>query len=136
MVEYGFLNIFFCFYLQIVILDETSQGETPEPVATPTFIPPPSTIPTPVPAPSLSNSNVINPPPSQPINSGLVPKPKSLTKLPMPPGIKLTEIQDIVDSPPAMSRTPSPQARKPSVITPAAVPVKRGIKDLPLPPGE
>lgn len=54
----------------------------------------------------------------------LVTKPKSLTKLPMPPGIDQTDLESI-DSPP--SKSPSPVREK--------TPPKKGIKDLPLPPG-
>lgn len=58
--------------------------------------------------------------------SVLVSKPKSLTKLPMPPGIDQNDLESI-DSPP--SKSPSPVREK-------KTPPKKGIKDLPLPPGE
>ncbi|KAJ1527103.1 hypothetical protein ONE63_008640 [Megalurothrips usitatus] len=51
-------------------------------------------------------------------------KTKSLTKLPMPPGLDQSDLETI-DSPP--SRTPSPEPK-------AKTPPKKGIKDLPLPP--
>uniref|UniRef100_A0A1B6D7P7 Cyclin-dependent kinase 12 n=2 Tax=Clastoptera arizonana TaxID=38151 RepID=A0A1B6D7P7_9HEMI len=53
-------------------------------------------------------------------------KPKSLTKLPMPPGINTNDLESI-DSPP--SRSPSPMPSKK-----LKTPPKKGIKDLPLPP--
>lgn len=57
-------------------------------------------------------------------------KTKSLSKLPLPPGINQNDLESI-DSPP--SRSPSP----PKVLkgTPGKVGVKKGIKDLPMPPG-
>ncbi|XP_044731728.1 cyclin-dependent kinase 12 isoform X3 [Chrysoperla carnea] len=54
-------------------------------------------------------------------------KPKSLTKLPLPPGIKPTDLE-IIESPP--SRTPSPPKPK----TPPPPPKKSGIMNLPMPP--
>ncbi|XP_063972966.1 cyclin-dependent kinase 12 isoform X2 [Diachasmimorpha longicaudata] len=61
-------------------------------------------------------------------------KTKSLSKLPLPPGINQNDLESI-DSPP--SRSPSPPKVKPAAVTtPAAkVAVKKGIKDLPMPPG-
>lgn len=56
----------------------------------------------------------------------LVSKPKSLTKLPMPPGIDQNDLESI-DSPPSKSPSPIPEKKTPP---------KKGIKDLPLPPGE
>jgi cyclin-dependent kinase 12/13 len=55
----------------------------------------------------------------------LVSKPKSLTKLPMPPGIDQNDLESI-DSPPSKSPSPIPEKKTPP---------KKGIKDLPLPPG-
>lgn len=57
---------------------------------------------------------------SVPVRSKL----KSLTKLPMPPGLNQSDFETI-DSPP--SRTPSPEPKP-------KTPPKKGIKDLPLPP--
>lgn len=57
--------------------------------------------------------------------SVLVSKPKSLTKLPMPPGINQNDLESI-DSPPSKSPSPLPEKKTPP---------KKGIKDLPLPPG-
>lgn len=57
--------------------------------------------------------------------SVLVSKPKSLTKLPMPPGINQNDLESI-DSPPSKSPSPIPEKKTPP---------KKGIKDLPLPPG-
>lgn len=56
----------------------------------------------------------------------LVSKPKSLTKLPMPPGIDQNDLESI-DSPPSKSPSPIPEKKTPP---------KKGIKDLPLPPGK
>jgi hypothetical protein len=56
-------------------------------------------------------------------------KPKSLTKLPMPPGIRQSDFESI-DSPP--SRSPSPEP----VVNKHKTPPRKGIKDLPMPPGE
>ncbi|XP_054285526.1 cyclin-dependent kinase 12-like isoform X2 [Macrosteles quadrilineatus] len=56
--------------------------------------------------------------------SVLVSKPKSLTKLPMPPGIDQNDLESI-DSPPSKSPSPIPEKKTPP---------KKGIKDLPLPP--
>jgi cyclin-dependent kinase 12/13 len=56
-------------------------------------------------------------------------KPKSLTKLPMPPGIRQSDFESI-DSPP--SRSPSPEP----VINKHKTPPRKGIRDLPMPPGE
>ncbi|KAG8284182.1 Cyclin-dependent kinase 12 [Homalodisca vitripennis] len=54
----------------------------------------------------------------------LVSKPKSLTKLPMPPGIDQNDLESI-DSPPSKSPSPIPEKKTPP---------KKGIRDLPLPP--
>ncbi|PNF31464.1 hypothetical protein B7P43_G03409 [Cryptotermes secundus] len=54
-------------------------------------------------------------------------KPKSLTKLPMPPGIRQSDFESI-DSPP--SRSPSPEP----VINKHKTPPRKGIRDLPMPP--
>lgn len=55
-------------------------------------------------------------------------KPKSLTKLPMPPGINTNDLESI-DSPPSRSPSPVPTKKQ-------KTPPKKGIKDLPLPPGK
>lgn len=54
---------------------------------------------------------------------------KSVTKLPMPPGINQTDLEEI-ESPPSCSPTPPPQLVK------AKTPPKKGIMNLPMPPGK
>ncbi|XP_063232565.1 cyclin-dependent kinase 12 isoform X2 [Bacillus rossius redtenbacheri] len=54
-------------------------------------------------------------------------KPKSLTKLPMPPGINQSDFESI-DSPPSKSPSPEPQLER------IKTPPRKGIKDLPMPP--
>ncbi|KAI5744778.1 hypothetical protein M8J76_005078 [Diaphorina citri] len=139
---------------EVVIIDETSEGELPQPSLStasqptdpgsnpaPTAVPEPTPVAAPVPAPRPAEA------PGAPVNNSVnnvIPpsKPKSLTKLPMPPGTQLNDL--MVDSPPpSASRTPTPPpppARKsapaPSTSSTSVIapPVKRGIKDLPLPP--
>ncbi|XP_011297181.1 cyclin-dependent kinase 12 [Fopius arisanus] len=61
-------------------------------------------------------------------------KTKSLSKLPLPPGINQNDLESI-DSPPSRSPSP-PKAKIGAAITPGSkLGVKRGIKDLPMPPG-
>lgn len=57
-------------------------------------------------------------------------KSKSITKLPMPPGINQTDLEEI-ESPP--SRSPSPQ---PPVAVKPKTPPRKGIMNLPMPPGK
>ncbi|XP_071446876.1 cyclin-dependent kinase 12 isoform X2 [Hetaerina americana] len=52
-------------------------------------------------------------------------KPKSLTKLPMPPGINQSDFESI-DSPPSLSASPEPELIR--------TPPRKGIRDLPMPP--
>jgi hypothetical protein len=54
------------------------------------------------------------------------PRNRSLTKLPMPPGINQSDLESI-DSPPSGVDTPEPEKPK--------TPPRRSIKDLPMPPG-
>lgn len=54
-------------------------------------------------------------------------KTKSITKLPMPPGINQTDLEAI-ESPPSRSPTPPP-------ITKPKTPPRKGIMNLPMPPG-
>ncbi|RZF38941.1 hypothetical protein LSTR_LSTR013929, partial [Laodelphax striatellus] len=68
----------------------------------------------------------------------IVSKPKSLVKLPMPPGINQNDLESI-DSPPSRSPSPAAHRRRVPVTPPLPQPpttttVKKGIKDLPLPP--
>lgn len=59
-------------------------------------------------------------------------KSKILNQLPMPPGINQNDLESI-DSPP--SRSPSPPNKKKTQTGTAKPMVKKGIKDLPMPPG-
>lgn len=54
-------------------------------------------------------------------------KVKKVTKLPMPPGINQTDLEAI-ESPPSRSPTPPPSTR-------AKTPPRKGIMNLPMPPG-
>ncbi|KAL1462912.1 hypothetical protein WDU94_014714 [Cyamophila willieti] len=147
---------------EIVILDETSQGETSvadnsnnsTTTSTPVSVAPvvlqptdagsqpvPAPVPVPVPVPPVATSHPVpavnnTPTPAPASVTAAAPPvvdtmtrsaPRSLTKLPLPPGTRLTEL-DMVDSPPTPTHSPIP-----TVITPAQ-PVKRGIRDLPMPP--
>jgi cyclin-dependent kinase 12/13 len=56
-------------------------------------------------------------------------KPKSLTNLPMPPGIRQSDFESI-DSPPSHSPSPEP------VVNRRKTPPRKGIRDLPMPPGK
>nr|XP_023030288.1 cyclin-dependent kinase 12-like isoform X2 [Leptinotarsa decemlineata] len=58
------------------------------------------------------------------------PKTKSVTKMPLPPGIDQTQLEAIVSPP---SRTPSPLPPVPVSIR-AKTPPRKGVKDLPMPP--
>ncbi|XP_075237896.1 cyclin-dependent kinase 12 isoform X3 [Lycorma delicatula] len=77
-------------------------------------------------------------------------KPKSLVKLPMPPGINQNDLESI-DSPPSHSPSPTPPTSTAVIVTNATItatsttlvpetkknktpPARKGIKDLPLPP--
>lgn len=55
-------------------------------------------------------------------------KPKSVTKLPMPPGIDQEQLEAI-ESPPSRSPSPLP-------VTRPKTPPRKNIKDLPMPPGK
>lgn len=55
-------------------------------------------------------------------------KPKSVTKLPMPPGMDQDELEAI-ESPPSKSSSPVP-------IVKPKTPPRKNIKDLPMPPGK
>lgn len=55
-------------------------------------------------------------------------KQKNITKLPMPPGINQTDLEAI-ESPPSRSPTPPPPVK-------AKTPPRKGIMNLPMPPGK
>lgn len=61
-------------------------------------------------------------------------KPKSVTKLPLPPGIDQTQLEAIV-SPPTPNRSPSPLPAIKNVNARPKTPPRKNIKDLPMPPG-
>lgn len=113
----------------------------PTPILPNMSVPPPPIPPIPVPAPNTIMSK-FNPPNNLvPLKSVDPPKPpivtfttKSLKRLPLPPGINQNDLESI-DSPP--SRSPSPP-NKTQLKFPASAgkPLqKKGIKDLPMPPG-
>lgn len=60
-------------------------------------------------------------------------KPKSVTKLPLPPGIDQTQLEAIV-SPPTPNRSPSPLPAIKNVNARPKTPPRKNIKDLPMPP--
>ncbi|XP_033230755.1 cyclin-dependent kinase 12 isoform X3 [Belonocnema kinseyi] len=114
---------------------------TPSPIAVlPNLSVPPPPLPTPVPAPNSAMAKFNTPNNLVPIKSVDPPKPpivafktKSLSKLPLPPGINQNDLESI-DSPP--SRSPSPPLRVPvrPSHTPAKPVTRKSIKDLPMPP--
>ncbi|XP_011136639.1 cyclin-dependent kinase 12 isoform X2 [Harpegnathos saltator] len=111
----------------------------PAPVLPNMSVPPPP-IPIPVPAPNTIMSKFNAPNNLVPLKSVDPPKPpivafktKSLSRLPLPPGINQNDLESI-DSPP--SRSPSPPSKtqvKFPTSTPK-LPQKKSIKDLPMPP--
>ncbi|XP_066589252.1 cyclin-dependent kinase 12 isoform X2 [Prorops nasuta] len=125
------------------IMQVPAPVPNPIPSATPVLpnmsVPPPP-IPIPVPAPSTGLSK-FNPPNNLVLLKSIDPpkppivnfKTKSLSKLPLPPGINQNDLESI-DSPP--SRSPSPPNKTPnkfSLVAPKP-PQKKSIKDLPMPP--
>lgn len=116
----------------------------PSPIAVlPNLSVPPPPLPIPVPAPNSSSSAIskFNTPNNLvQIKSADPPKPpivafktKSLSRLPLPPGINQNDLESI-DSPPSRSPTPPPKVKLSH--TPTAKPLARkSIKDLPMPPG-
>lgn len=93
----------------------------------------------PVVKPSVSEPVAIRPKPvnveveiSKPLPTEVAPpvlKPKSLTNLPMPPGIRQSDFESI-DSPPSHSPSPEPVPNR------RKTPPRKGIRDLPMPPGK
>lgn len=57
----------------------------------------------------------------------------TISKLPLPPGIKPTDLE-VIESPPSRTPTPPPQP-KPKTPPPLPQPKKSGIMNLPMPPG-
>lgn len=63
-------------------------------------------------------------------------KPKSLTNLPMPPGVNMNELEDIVTPSPPNSISPISKSKAPSAPLPPKEPpnAKKGLLNLPMPP--
>ena len=113
----------------------------PVPVLPNLSVPPPP-IPIPVPAPNTAMSK-FNPPNNLvPLKSVDPPKPpivafktKSLSRLPLPPGINQNDLESI-DSPPSRSPSPPSKAQMKFPASTPKPPQKKSIKDLPMPPGK
>ncbi|XP_043281909.1 cyclin-dependent kinase 12 [Venturia canescens] len=122
------------------LLTDPNSMQTTTPSILPNLsIPPPTITSTSTAISKFNTPNNLVPlksidPPKPPIVSF---KTKSLSKLPLPPGINQNDLESI-DSPP--SRSPSPPAKgqppkiTPTTPAPSKVPLKKGIKDLPMPP--
>lgn len=68
-------------------------------------------------------------------NSTTFSKPKNLTKLPMPPGVNVNELEDInTPSPPRSSSPVSKQSKLISKPTSSTINRKGGLLTLPMPP--
>ncbi|XP_015177135.1 PREDICTED: cyclin-dependent kinase 12 isoform X2 [Polistes dominula] len=101
---------------------------------------PPPPIPIPVPAPNTVMSKFNSPNNLVPLKSVDPPKPpivafktKSLSKLPLPPGINQNDLESI-DSPPSHSPSPPSKAQMKFPSSTPKPPQKKSIKDLPMPP--
>lgn len=115
-------------------------GSVPGQVMLPNLSVPPPPIPLPSGNTAISKFNTPNnlvplksiDPPKPPIVAF---KTKSLSKLPLPPGINQNDLESI-DSPP--SRSPSPPTKGQAKLLPTTPkpPLKKSIKDLPMPPGK
>lgn len=88
-----------------------------------------------VPLPNHTTNNIKPPPlPNETTEHPPKPKeenrhPKKVTKLPLPPGMNQTDLEDI-QSPPSRSPTPQP----PPPLPPPRTPPRKGIMNLPMPP--
>ena len=119
-----------------------TPAPTPSTIAIlPNLSVPPPPLPSPVPAPNSAIAKFNTPNNLIPIKSVDPPKPpivafktKSLSKLPLPPGINQNDLESI-DSPPSRSPSPPPRSVSKFSFTPAKPPVRKSIKDLPMPPG-
>ena len=119
-----------------------TPAPTPSPIAVlPNLSVPPPPLPSPVPAPNSAMAKFNTPNNLVPIKSVDPPKPpivafktKSLSKLPLPPGINQNDLESI-DSPPSRSPSPPPRAPSKSSHTLAKPLARKSIKDLPMPPG-
>lgn len=85
-------------------------------------VPPPASVINSEPKPAIINNTPIK------ANDVIKPKPKSVTNLPMPPGMDQTELEAI-ESPPSRSPTPPPPKPKTPPLN-----TRKSIKDLPMPP--
>nr|XP_050848026.1 cyclin-dependent kinase 12 isoform X4 [Vespula vulgaris] len=101
---------------------------------------PPPPIPIPVPAPNTVMSKFNSPNNLVPLKSVDPPKPpivafktKSLSRLPLPPGINQNDLENI-DSPPSHSPSPPSKAQMKFPSSTPKPPQKKSIKDLPMPP--
>lgn len=123
--------------------ESTVLSQVSVPIAAPVLpnmsIPPPP-IPIPVPAPNIMSkfnppNNLVQlksvDPPKPPIVAF---KTKSLSKLPLPPGINQNDLESI-DSPPSRSPSPPSKAQLKFPASTPKPPQKKSIKDLPMPPG-
>lgn len=115
----------------------------PAPILPNMSVPPPPIPPIPVPAPNTIMSKFNAPNNLVPLKSVDPPKPpivtfttKSLKRLPLPPGINQNDLESI-DSPPSRSPTPPSKTQsKFATVSMPKPPQKKGIKDLPMPPGK
>ncbi|XP_032683847.1 cyclin-dependent kinase 12-like isoform X3 [Odontomachus brunneus] len=111
----------------------------PAPVLPNMSVPPPP-IPIPVPAPNTIMSKFNAPNNLVPLKSVDPPKPpivafktKSLSRLPLPPGINQNDLESI-DSPPSRSPSPPSKMQMKLPTSTSKLPQKKSIKDLPMPP--
>lgn len=95
----------------------------------PDSAPPPLPSAAPKAVPALTNNMVPKAPLPPDGEKAAANKPKSVTKLPMPPGINQTDLE-VIESPPSRSPTPTPVVK---AKTPP--PSRKGIMNLPMPPG-
>lgn len=110
------------------MIEEIKSPTTPPLPNHITSRPPPVLIPVvPKPIPNVVLPEVVNKPAvrqSEPNRT----KPKSVTNLPMPPGIDQEQLLEAIESPPSRSPSPLP-------VTKPKTPPRKSIKDLPMPPG-
>lgn len=114
---------------------------TPSPIAVlPNLSVPPPPLPIPVPAPNSAIAKFNTPNNLVQIKSNDPPKPpivafktKSLSRLPLPPGINQNDLESI-DSPPSRSPTPPPKIKLSHTPSGKST-TRKSIKDLPMPPG-
>lgn len=112
----------------VMEIDEPSEAQTPP------FLPPLPNSEIPMHSDEFDLSTV--PPPPVPPELPPVEHPKlsKLSKLPLPPGINQNDLENI-DSPPSRSPSPVKPQHEPHPPPKPFPPMKKSIKDLPLPPG-